>query len=189
MRRRFARLATVALMATGLLSPGAAAVAASPAPEMSSAMAETLKANPGSVRTGEHSILLRPGIMVALSSSGEVGTQAVGQCPRGWLCAWPDIDYGGPMMAVQQGTYIAYIYWWYKGNTIVHSPSGKSPGSGWRSFAGVITSVYNNTHSIARAPFHPWHWIPGDNYYAPLGVPIRYVGALLNDTFDSACAC
>jgi Peptidase inhibitor family I36 len=189
MIRRIVRPMIIALTAISLLPLGTVSAAAGPAPATPSAVAEMLNANPGSVRTGENTVLLKPGIMAILPLNGEVGVQAAGQCPRGWLCAWPDINFGGPMMAVQQGTYIAYIYWWYKGSQIVYSPSGTSPGSGWVSFYARITSVYNNTHSIAQAPFHPYFNIPGGNYYAPLGAPISYVGAYYNDSFDSACAC
>ncbi len=76
--------------------------------DLETRVAQTLEANPGSTRISENAILVKPGIMVALPQDGEMSTQASGQCPRGWLCAWPDIDFGGPMMAVQRGVYINY---------------------------------------------------------------------------------
>jgi hypothetical protein len=186
MRVRMVGLAIVALIAAGgVLQLETAVASASPARVTSSAMAETLAANPGSVRLGEHTVLLEPGIMAAIPSDGGAGIQAVGQCPRGWLCAWPDIDYGGPMMAVQQPNYIDYRKWFYNGAGVIVM-SNSWPGSGWRTFAFDITSVYNNTHTIAWAPLH--NPVSG-NYYAQLGHPIPYVGPDWNDWFMDACAC
>jgi hypothetical protein len=188
MGRRIARLAIAVLVATGAVpSIGAAAVASPTAAPLSVRL--TLEANPGSTRTGDNTVLVRPGIAVTLSSAGEVTTQAAGQCPRGWLCAWPDYNFGGGMLAIQQGVYISYGYWWYNVNNgaVMYDDWQGGPGAEWRSFANNITSVYNNTNSAAWAPFYSYR--NHANYYAANGSPAPYVGDTWNNSFTAACAC
>lgn len=159
------------------------------ASDLETSVARTLEANPGSARTGESTVSLQPGIMAALPD-GEVGIQAAGNCPHGWLCAWPHSDFRGPMLGVRQGTYIPYWEWAWNSRTgevrqcvmSVHCP-----GSDWHSYFESITSIFNNTYSITWAPFYSPR--NGQNYYAYIGAPSGYVGSRWNDSFSAACAC
>ncbi|MEO3927705.1 peptidase inhibitor family I36 protein [Micromonosporaceae bacterium B7E4] len=177
------------LAAIGALVPLPAAAAGSqPVSAMQPpGMAETLKANPGSVRTGENTVLLKPGVMVALPSNGDVTTQSLGQCPAGWLCGWVDSDYRGAMYGIRQGDHIDFLYWWYNpyNGATVYDDWG-SPGPEWRRWGNSITSVYNNT-SLLWTPFYSYR--NGENFYARRGAPSPYVGAKWNDSFTKACAC
>lgn len=153
--------------------------------DVEAAMASTLEANPGSVRTGENTIELRPGVMVAYPTDGETGVQALGQCPQRWLCSWPHTDYRGPMYGIRQGDCIEFFNWyWEPGGTIIWS--SHHPGAPWTSWSRSISSVYNNLIGVPQAPY--WGPVSGGAYYAPQGRPIPYVGALWNDQFWSACA-
>jgi hypothetical protein len=185
MRLRIARLATVVLVATVSALP-LGAVAASAGPAMPPGMAGTLKANPGSVRIDENTVLTKSGVTVMLPWDGEAGTQAVTQCVRGWLCAWVDINFEGANMNIPQGTYVKYWEWYFnpRNNREVGWFPSNPPG-GWTRFSYNITSVYNNT-DIAWTPLHSS--VLG-NYYAQMGHPIAYVGAYWNDYFEDACAC
>jgi len=162
--------------------------------DLEAAVAGTLRAVPGSVKTGENTILLEPGVMVALPSEGDVSASSLGSCTRGWLCAWPDSDYRGPMLAVRDGVYIDYRAWWWDTSTgEILDCRGGCTGVDWywdkymRNFAYKITSVFNNTHTITWAPF----WSPRNytNYNALNGAPSPYVGSKWNDDFSAACAC
>jgi hypothetical protein len=182
MRMRTARLALAVLLAIGgLLSSGAAAAAS---PAMPSGMAETLEANPGSVRSGKNTVLVKPGVMVVLPSDGAM---AVSDCPVGWLCTWPHSDYRGGMLAIQQGVYLQFYYWWYHDNGGVTYHAWDDPGPGWHTFAQAVTSVFNNTHSVTWAPLYSHR--NQQNYYALRGAPTGYVGAKWNDSFTAMCAC
>jgi hypothetical protein len=164
------------------------------AADLETMMAATLEANPGSKKTGESTVLLKPGVMLALPD-GEVGLQAANDCRRGWLCSWPHSDFRGPMLAVQDGTYLSGADLWYyrydendwsRGIQYcvmsVHCNDGN-----WRPYYESITSIYNNTHTITWAPY--WSRRNNVNYYALNGAPSPYVGAKWNDSFTQLCAC
>lgn len=162
------------------------------AADLETAMAATLDANPGSQQTGENTVLLKQGVMVALPDS-EVGLQAANSCQRGWLCAWPHSDFRGPMLGVRDGTYVGDLYYylydennWSKGVKYCVMSGTCGPGN-WRSFYESITSIYNNTHTVTWAPF--WSRRNNQNYYALNGAPSGYVGAKWNDSFTALCAC
>jgi hypothetical protein len=165
-------------------------------PSLETRVALTLEGNPGSERLGENTIMIKPGIMAALPPDGDVSTQGLAQqCPGGWLCAWPHVDFEGPMLAIQRGVFIEYRYWWWNtqsGQIIYteHYPGWPGPLlAGWTSYWNQITSVYNNLRSLTWAPFHNYEYESEGNYYALDGAPAAYVGAHWNDTFDIACAC
>jgi hypothetical protein len=164
--------------------------------DLETAVAETLRENPGSIKTGENTVLLEPGVMVALPSDADVSAQqsSLNLCTRGWLCAWPHSDYRGPMLAVRDGTYIDYRAWWWDTSTgAILDCRGGCTGVDWywdmymRNYANNITSIYNNTSTMTWAPF----WSPRNNanYYAYNGAPSAYVGSKWNDSFTAACAC
>lgn len=200
-QRRYSGLCMVAVINALAIVAGATFAFAAPAranvlPEEAQARvsepwgAQTLRSNPGSRRVSENAILVQPGIMVVGPSNGEASTRGPGQCPRGWLCAWVDIDFRGPMMAIQRGVHVWYSHWWFHTVTgeIVYS-RGYPPGSdpNWDDFGLDITSVFNNLVDLTWAPFYdPFRQ---ENYYAHQGAPASYVGAAWNDHFSQACAC
>jgi phage tail protein X len=85
----------MAVVATvsGMLAFGNTAAVANPMPAAPPGVVETLKANPGSVRTAEYTVLLKTGVMVTVPN-GTVGIEAATQCQRGWACVW--VDAHGP---------------------------------------------------------------------------------------------
>lgn len=165
--------------------PGSQSTSGDADADLEAAIANTLEANPGSVRTGENTIELQPGVMVAYPIEGQVGTQALSQCPQKWLCAWPHSDFRGPMYGIRQGDCIEYFNWyWEPGGTIIWA--SRHPGSGWTSWARSISSVYNNLIGVPQASF--WSGAFIGPYHAPQGTPIPYVGSLWNDWIQSGCA-
>jgi hypothetical protein len=158
------------------------------ASDLESSVAGTLEANPGSVRTGENTILLQPGIMAVLASDGEVGPQRASDCPPGWLCAWPHSDFRGPMFGVRQGQYIEYRNWSWNDNGGIANCGYwiTCAGSGWHHYYENITSIFNNTSSTWAAFYSLRN---GENYLAYRGAPSGHVGSKWNDSFTAACAC
>jgi hypothetical protein len=195
MRARITRLAVVMLVAAGGFVPLRAAVADT-RPEAAVAplgLLETLKANPGSVRTGENTVLLKPGLMVRQPSTGEMGTQSLGQCPAGWLCAWVDTNYRGAMYGIRHGDCVNFLYWWYdpsSGATIYHASGDAGPG--WKPWINSISSVYLLPTTNPGKPGPLWAWFnsPRNNesFGARRGSPSPYVGNKWNDSLVSACA-
>jgi hypothetical protein len=191
MKRRIAQLVLVVLtMASIVLSTGPGATA-SPRRAVPLNIAETLRANPGSVQIGEDAILLRPGVMTVLPSRNATSALAAGdpnRCPRGWTCAWSDTDFRGAMLGLQEGVYTDYVYWWFNaaGNVFYHAGSNPDPGN-LQSFSNSASSVFNNTYNLLWAPFYSWR--NNKNYYAYRGAPAAYVGSQWNDSFTAACGC
>lgn len=162
--------------------------------DLEASVNEILEANPGSTRVGDNDILLEPGLMWSLPSDGEVGAQALADCPAGWLCGWTNVDYAGGRMAVQQGDHEHFLTWYWDDtapNYRVKQCRIINPcdlGSGdWQYLTNSISSVYNNTWSITWAPFYSPR--NNANYYALRGAPARYVGAMWNDSFTEMCGC
>jgi hypothetical protein len=192
---------TTAVIAALSVVPAAEAQAQQPEPsssmgevasaDLEASVSSTLKANPGSVRTGPNTVLLEPGVMWVLPSEREASVRGLTGCPAGWLCGWTNADFAGGMMAIQQGTYVDYINWWWNTSTFevrfcdhfTHCDLG--PGT-WNGISNSISSVLNNT-SVLWAPFYSLR--NKANYYAYRGSPASYVGAKWNDSFTEACAC
>jgi peptidase inhibitor family I36 len=147
-------------------------------------------ANPEGVEVVGDDIMLQPGVMWS-SPDGEVGTQALNDCPPGWLCGWTDANYGGARMAVQQGVWVHFLYWYWDANDPRRvkycEPLTCDLGPGnWRAMTNSISSVYNRT-SIEWAPFYSQR--NHRNYYARAGAPAAYVLDEWNDSFTEMCGC
>jgi hypothetical protein len=157
------------------------------ASDLESSVAGTLEANPGSVRTGANTVMLQPGIMAVLPSDGEVGAQHASDCPPGWLCAWPDSDFRGPMLGVRQGQYINYWNWMWHVDGRISPCEGVlyCDGGGWYPYATTITSIFNHTCTDWAAFYSPRN---DENYLAAEGAPNGWVGSKYDNSFWSAYA-
>jgi hypothetical protein len=184
--RRLTQLAIVALAAAiSVLALGATGATASSTPAMPAGMAETLKANPGSVRTGTNTVVLETGFMVGFPT-GQVGTQGASACPNEFACFWLDINFTGTWAGTRKGAHVWFRdYWYFPGTNLVKFSPGVRPGPGYVTFDKKVTSVYNNTS--VTAGYHAYFNV-GFNHVAPR-TQVPYVGALLNDSFDRACIC
>jgi hypothetical protein len=185
MQRKITRFTVTLVMAvSGLLTVGASAASATPP-----GLVETLKANPGSVRTGENAVLLKTGVLVGFPN-GKVGIEAAKQCPQTFTCVWWDTNFEGPMAGIKVNTSVWMRDYWVSPNkqTVLFSP-GVKPDDGWENFFNKVSSLYNNTAGTT-AGFHASFQIPG-GYSATYGKGsmVSYVGAYYNDSFDKACIC
>lgn len=160
--------------------------AAGSTPAMPADMAETLKANPGSVRTGANTVVLKTGVMVGFPT-GQVGAQGAGVCPNGFACFWLDSNFTGTWAGIRSGGHVwLRDYWYTPGTNLVQFSPGGSPGPGYtQTFDKKVTSVFNNTGVRSG-------WLAYFNVgftYINARTQVPYVGALLNDSFVRACIC
>jgi hypothetical protein len=177
----------VLLTVTGMLALGTTAATANPVSVAEAAVIQTLKANPGSVRTGENTVLLKTGLMVTVPN-GKVGINAASQCRRGWACFWLHANFEGPIGQIREGDHVWFRDYWYSPAGVVVFSPGVRPGPEWQNFYRKVSSVYNNTNGTT-ARFHP---VLGDgrgDYLVEVGGQRPYLGALFNDDFDKACIC
>jgi hypothetical protein len=159
-------------------SPASAAPAAlRPAEDLQTLVDRTVEANPGSQQIAENVIQLDKGITLTLPTEGQTARGLAQQCPRGWQCAWPHVNFEGAMLAAQRCVYLDYFDWEF-------SDDG---GVTWDDFAYDVTSVYNNLQGVTWSQF--WSPVNGQNYNAFEGAPASYVGAKWNDTFTAAQGC
>lgn len=172
----FAAACTFALAAVALGQPASASTdSLRPAEDLQTLVERTVDANPGSRQISENVIQLDEGITLTLPSPGQ--TRAATDCPSGWQCAWPHIDFRGPMLAAQRCVYLDYFDWAFS----------EDGGLTWDDFAYDVTAVYNNIPGVTWSQF--WSPANGRNYNAHVGAPARYVGAQWNDTFTAAQGC
>jgi hypothetical protein len=188
MRTRVIRLTLATVVAVlSVLALGATNATANSATAMPAGMAETLKASPGSVRTGQNTVLLPTGLLVGFPD-GQVGVQAARQCPQGFTCLWVDVNFEGVMVGIRERTEVWLRDFWYlpgHGN-VIWSP-GVQPAPGWVNFDSKATSLYNNTFATT-AGFETWFSVPGYPLRYRPGAMVSYLGSF-NDAIDKACIC
>lgn len=173
----FGVVAALLMALTALAQPAAASTERVDMSDLETLMAKTVAANPGSKQISRNVIQLDENVIMILPVTDGVSTQALADCPSGFQCAWPDVNFGGPALGgriCDYMNYFDYVFW----NTRLGV---------WDDFAYDVSSVTNNIPGVKWSQF----WSPrnGANFNALLGAPAPYVGDKWNDSFTGARGC